>query len=238
MSERGLIDRILVVEDEEKIALLLRDYLQAAGYSVQLCSRGDLAAAAARDLQPSLVLLDVRLPGCDGFDVCRQIRAESDVPIIMVTARIEEIDRILGLELGADDYVCKPFSPREVVARVRAQLRRTQQSVAAAESPQPARLRFEDTTHRVYFDAVELSLTPVEYRLLGALSARRDAVLSRDRLMDAAYDDHRVVSDRTMDSHLKNLRRKLQQAGAPEDVLQSVYGIGYRLSLVPASSVD
>lgn len=234
MSERTPQERILVVEDEEKIASLLHDYLQAADFSVRLCDRGDLALAAARDWQPALVLLDVRLPGCDGFDVCRQIRAESDVPIIMVTARVEEIDRILGLELGADDYVCKPFSPREVVARVRAQLRRSQQAVAAEQSPQSTRLRFDDIAHRVYFDSVELALTPVEFRLLGALAERRDSVLSRDRLMEAAYDDHRVVSDRTMDSHLKNLRRKLQQAGAPEDVLQSVYGIGYRLSLVPA----
>ncbi len=219
---------VLVVEDEIKIAELLRDYLQAADFNVQLCGRGDHAAEAVRQGQPAVVLLDVRLPGCDGFEACRQIRAESNVPIIMLTARIEEIDRILGLELGADDYVCKPFSPREVVARVRAQMRRTQ---LAASSVGERRLRIDESAHRIFLDGHELPLTPVEYRLLGALAARRDSVLSRDRLLQAAYDDHRIVSDRTMDSHLKNLRRKLQQAGAAADVLSSVYGVGYRLSL-------
>lgn len=220
--------RILVVEDELKIAELLRDYLQAADFDVQLCGRGDQAADAVRHGQPAVVLLDVRLPGCDGFEACRQIRTQSNVPIIMLTARVEEIDRILGLELGADDYVCKPFSPREVVARVRAQLRRMQLATSPVSE---RRLTNDESAHRFFFDGHELPLTPVEYRLLRALAARRDAVFSRDRLMQAAYDDHRIVSDRTMDSHLKNLRRKLQQAGASADVLNSVYGVGYRLSL-------
>lgn len=220
--------RVLLVEDEPKISALLQDYLQAAGYRVRCCARGDEAAEAARAWNPQLVLLDINLPGCDGYEVCRQLRAESRVPIIMLTARIEEIDRVLGLELGADDYVCKPFSPREVVARVRALLRRCE---AWTEPSSGARLRFDDDAHRATLDAAELALTPVEYRLLQALAQRPGSVFSRQRLMDRAYADHRIVSDRTVDSHLKNLRRKLQQAGAEGDVIEAVYGVGYRLVL-------
>jgi two-component system response regulator BaeR len=174
---------------------------------------------------PSLILLDLMLPGRDGMDVCRELRSFSDVPVIMVTARAEEIDRLLGLELGADDYVCKPYSPREVVARVRAVLRRFERPDGARAS----RVQVNAETWRASLDGRPLDLTPVEFRLLEALAAKPGRVLSRDQLLDRIYDDHRVVSDRTVDSHVKNLRRKLAAAAPGEELLSSVYGVGYRL---------
>jgi two-component system response regulator BaeR len=216
----------MVVEDEPKIAALLVDYLHAAGYVTCSCGRGDQAVEMARAFKPDLLLLDINLPGCDGHEVCRQLRRESRVPILMLTARIEEVDRILGLELGADDYVCKPFSPREVVARVRALIRRSKDWSQPAPS---GRLHFDEACHRVELDRKPLNLTPVEFRILRALAQRSGSVLSRHRLMDCAYDDHRVVSERTIDSHLKNLRRKLQEISGPGEVIEGVYGVGYRL---------
>lgn len=220
--------RVLVVEDEAKIAALLRDYLQAEHHEVRCCSDGDLAVVQALDWPADLVLLDVNLPGRDGYAICRELRSRSELPILMLTARVEEIDRILGLELGADDYVCKPFSPREVMARVRALLRRVHGPAGHTPS---GRLRFDDVRHEALLDGQPLALTPVEYRLLHALAARPGSVLSRARLIDHAYADHRVVSERTMDSHLKNLRRKLQATGDTEATVEGVYGVGYRLKL-------
>jgi two-component system response regulator BaeR len=217
------IAHILVVEDEPKIAALLRDYLVASGYRCSVLERGDEAAAWVRTHRPDAVLLDVMLPGVDGLSVCRDVRAFSNVPILMVTARVEEIDRLLGLELGADDYICKPFSPREVVARVRAVLRRAQ-APAGAEPP-PLHLDEDRFEARVHGRA--LALTPVEFRLLRKLAAQPGRVFSRAQLIDALYVDHRVVSDRTVDSHVKNLRRKLAETGV--DPVSSVYGVGYRL---------
>jgi two-component system response regulator BaeR len=221
--------RVIVIEDEAKIAVLLRDYLVAAGHQVKLCADGATAVPQALAWPADLALLDINLPGKDGYSICRELRASSDLAIIMLTAKVEEIDRILGLELGADDYVCKPFSPREVLARVKAQLRRARsvQGEVAGGSP----LHFDEERHEVRFSGECLPLTPVEYRLLKALSLRTGSVLSRARLIDAAYDDHRVVSERTVDSHLKNLRRKLQRAGASGDVVEGVYGVGYKLVL-------
>lgn len=221
--------RVLVVEDEAKIAALLRDYLEAAGFVVRVCADGDAATALAQAWPADLVLLDVNLPGKDGFAVCRELRAAGSLPILMLTARVEEIDRVLGLELGADDYVCKPFSPREVVARVKALLRRSHGGIAAGVTGSP--LQFDAEAHEARLAGVLLPLTPVEYRLLQALAARPGSVLSRARLIDAAYDDHRVVSERTMDSHLKNLRRKLLDAGGQAVTIEGVYGVGYKLVL-------
>jgi two-component system response regulator BaeR len=221
--------RVLVVEDEPKIAALLRDYLQAEGHVVRCCDDGGIAAAVAQDWDAELVMLDVALPGRDGYAVCRELRAFSDVPILMLTARVEEIDRILGLELGADDYVCKPFSPREVMARVRALLRR--RHPASERTPLSPRLVFDEGRHEASLDGRALVLTPVEYRLLKALGQRPGSVLSRARLIDHAYADHRVVSERTMDSHLKNLRRKLQAVAGETIAVDGVYGVGYRLTL-------
>lgn len=220
--------RIFVVEDESKIAALLHDYLQAAGYHVRCCDDGAEAVALALAWPADVVLLDVQLPGKDGYSICRELRQTSEVPILMLTARVEEIDRILGLELGADDYLCKPFSPREVVARVKALLRRSQATASAASN---GGLHFDEARHVAIFHQQVLTLTPVEYRLLRALAARPGTVLSRQKLMDTAYDDHRIVSERTMDSHLKNLRKKLQLICGHGEIIEGVYGLGYKLSL-------
>lgn len=219
----------MVIEDEAKIAALLRDYLEAAGYTVRVCSDGQEAVAQTLAWGADIALLDVNLPGKDGFAICRELRAASALPILMLTARVEEIDRVLGLELGADDYVCKPFSPREVVARVRAQLRRSQGAAHNGAATGP--LRIDEAAHEAHVGGSLLSLTPVEYRLLKALAARPGSVLSRTRLIDAAYEDHRIVSERTMDSHLKNLRRKLHEAGGDSVSIEGVYGVGYKLVL-------
>ena len=215
--------RVLIVDDEPKIAALLRDYVINAGYETSVLETGLGVADWVRANKPDAILLDVMLPGESGLAICKAVREFSDVPILLITARVEEIDRLLGLELGADDYICKPFSPREVVARVKAVLRRTSASVAAiASSIELDEARFEGRVR-----GHVLILTPVEFRLLGKLLAQPGRVFSRQQLMDAAYRDHRVVSDRTVDSHVKNLRRKLTDAGF--DPITSVYGVGYRL---------
>ena len=219
---------IFIVEDEQKLARLLADYLAAAGFATRHFADGLEVVAAAREHRPRLVLLDLMLPGKNGLDLCRELRATSAVPIIMVTARVDEIDRLLGLELGADDYVCKPFSPREVVARVKAVLRRAERTDAPAK---PARLMIDDERHVATLDSCALDLTPVELRLLKALAEEPGRILRRERLMSHIYTDHRVVTDRTVDSHVKNLRRKLAAAGQGDTLVRSIYGVGYRLDL-------
>ncbi len=217
---------ILIVEDEPKIAALLADYLRAqGGFSSTIVARGDEVLRQFHAEQPDLVLLDLMLPGLDGIEVCKQLRAVSQVPVIMVTARVEEIDRLLGLELGADDYICKPFSPREVVARVKAVLRRSERS----KSGKPLHaLAMDRETFTARLNGREMALTPVEFALLQTLSAHSGRVFSRDQLMNRMYSDYRVVSDRAVDTHIKNLRRKLAQASGVEDLIKSVYGLGYR----------
>ncbi len=217
---------ILIVEDEPKIAAVLADYLRAkGGYATRTLVRGDTVLAELRRAPPDLLLLDLMLPGLDGIEVCKQVRAESDVPIIMVTARVEEIDRLLGLELGADDYICKPFSPREVVARVKAVLRRTTSAGA-----RPAGLELDGERFTARYRGQPLQLTPVEFALLRTLAAQPGRVFSRDQLMNEMYSDYRVVSDRAVDTHVKNLRRKLDTAAEGVELIESVYGLGYRYS--------
>jgi two-component system response regulator BaeR len=219
-----MADRILVVEDEQKLAELLRDYLVQEGFEVALLDRGDAVEPWMRAHGAELVLLDLMLPGRSGLEVCKALRAFSDASIIMVTARVEEIDRLLGLELGADDYVCKPFSPREVVARVKAVLRRAQRRDAA---PAPG-LVLDDAGLQATLDGKDLGLTAVEFQLLKVLAARPGRIYSRDQLMDAMYRDERVVSDRTVDSHVKKLRRKIGDAAPGRELVHSVYGVGYK----------
>jgi two-component system, OmpR family, response regulator BaeR len=226
MSDIERRDLILIVEDEPKIAALLTDYLLASGYRCQTQLTGLGVDAAIREAAPALMLLDVMLQGKDGLTICREVRAGSALPIIMLTARVEDIDRLLGLELGADDYICKPFNPREVVARVKAVLRRAHTPVNA---PVGAGLVLDTERFEARIDGHALTLTPVEFRLLRALSARPGHVLSRDRLLAAAYDDHRIVSDRTIDSHIKNLRRKMSDANGGVDRVRSIYGVGFKL---------
>jgi two-component system response regulator BaeR len=217
-------DTILIVEDEQKLAQLLADYLKAAGYATHRIAEGTPVVDWVRTNAPTLILLDLMLPGRDGLDICREIRGFSAVPIIMTTARVEEIDRLLGLELGADDYVCKPYSPREVVARVKAVLRRT----AVAPEHRTGLLELDEASLRARASGREVELTAVEFALLKTLYAAPGRIFSRDRLMDRIYRDHRIVSDRTIDSHVKKLRRKLAALVPERELVHSVYGVGYR----------
>jgi len=219
---------ILIVEDQPKLASLLHDYLVAAGYQARCLSNGLDVVPAVRAAKPSLILLDIMLPGRDGLEVCRDLRSFSDVPIVLITARIEESDRLQGLDLGADDYICKPFSPREVVARVKAILRRGPLIDEEVKAP---RLIVDPDHFRATLDGIDLGLTPVEMRLLHTLANAPGRVFSRDQLMDKLYFDHRVVTDRTVDSHIKNLRRKLDLVSSDEEIVQSIYGVGYTLKL-------
>lgn len=219
---------ILVVEDEPKLATLLEDYLRAAGFEAASIADGREVMPAVRARRPEAILLDLMLPGKPGLDVFREVRAYADIPVVMVTARVEEVDRLVGLELGADDYVCKPYSPREVVARLKAVLRRGRR-----EQPQgrPAGLALDAQRYEAMLDGHLLELTPVEFRLLRTLAARPGRIFPRAELLDNLYEDHRVVADRTVDSHVKNLRRKLQRVRPEEEIVHSVYGVGYKLEL-------
>jgi len=218
--------RILIVEDEDKIANLLRDYLQAQGYVTHHIARGDEVEEWVRHHPVDLVLLDVMLPGQSGLQICKALRTFSEAAIIMVTARVDEIDRLLGLELGADDYICKPFSPREVVARVATVLRRTRLVPQAATRTMGISL--EPDSWRASLDGVVLDLTAVEFKLLEVLSKQPGRIFSRDQLMDAIYRDERIVADRTIDSHVKKLRRKLSDVVPEQEFIHSVYGVGYQ----------
>ena len=216
--------RILIVEDEAKLAALEADYLKSEGFEPYCIANGLEVVAWVRANAPDLILLDLMLPGRDGLEICRELRTFTDVPVVMVTARVEEIDRLIGLDLGADDYVCKPFSARELVARVKAILRRGRAAVANA-------LVLDEERHRATLDGKLLDLTPVEFRLLGALAAAPGRVFSRDKLLERLYADHRVVTDRTVDAHVKNLRRKLEEVRPGTELVRSIYGIGYSLEL-------
>ncbi|MGJ7510715.1 response regulator [Variovorax sp. GT1P44] len=217
--------RILVVDDEDDIATVLVDYLRHAGYDTERVADGESALERMRADPPDLTLLDIMLPRLDGLSVLQQARQHTAHPVILLTARIEEVDRLLGLELGADDYVCKPFSPREVVARVRAVLRR---SLAGNDAP-PVRKRvlLDDLHWRATLDGAALNLTRLEFRLLQVLSRQPGRIFPRSQLLDLAYDDNADVTERAVDSHIKNLRRKLAAAGPAHDWIRSVYGVGF-----------
>jgi len=219
-----MTDAILIVEDELKLADLLGDYLNAAVYETHHIAEGTPVADWVRLHKPALILLDLMLPGRDGLEICRDIRAFSSVPVIMTTARVEEIDRLLGLELGADDYVCKPYSPREVVARVKAVLRR----IGSPKNVHPGRLMLDQNSLRVSTGQSGIELTVVEFALPQTLHSSPGRIFPRDRLMEHIYDDRRIVSDRTIDSHVKKLRRKLAELVPNLDLIHSVYGVGYR----------
>lgn len=217
---------ILIVEDEIKLANLLMDYFKLTEYEPYHIDHGDQVIPWVKEQQPQAILLDIMLPGKNGIELCREIRQFSNVPILMVTAKVDEIDRLLGLELGADDYICKPFSPREVVARVRAVLRRAQRAEQVNSS-----LALDEQRLLVSYRGAEVSLTAVEFQLLKPLIAKPGRIFTREQLMDNMYSDHRIVSHRTIDSHIKKLRRKLAALSEDEDFIQSVYGAGYRLLL-------
>jgi two-component system response regulator BaeR len=219
-----MAERILIVEDEAKLAGLLRDYLAQEGYEAHILHRGDEVEDWVRSHPTDLVLLDLMLPGKSGLEVCKALRATADVSIIMVTARVDEVDRLLGLELGADDYVCKPYSPREVVARVKAVLRRAKRASAAED----ASLRLDDAAFKATLGGRDLGLTAIEYQLLKVLSAHPGRIYTRDQLIDAMYRDERVVSDRTVDSHIKKIRRKIAALEPERELIHSLYGVGYK----------
>lgn len=218
---------ILIVEDEPKLARLLVDYLHQAGYDTHQIGNGNEVVSWVREHAPDLILLDLMLPGTDGLTVCRELRNFSQVPVIMVTARVEEVDRLLGLELGADDYICKPFSPREVVSRVKAVLRRA----SAATPQQTPGFTLDEHRLEVRFEGATVVLTAVEFQLLKRLASEPGRIFSRDHLMAGMYQDHRIVSDRTIDSHIKKLRKKLAEMWPQTEFIHSVYGAGYRFEL-------
>jgi DNA-binding response OmpR family regulator len=217
---------ILVVDDEPKVARLARDYLEKNGFRVLTAGDGQTALAAARRERPDLVILDLMLPQVDGREVCRILRRESDVPIIMLTALSEEIDQVAGLEIGADDYITKPFSPRALVARVRALLRRTRGDIIASGIIRAAGLEIDPGKYSVSFRGSPIKLTPNEFKLLRLLASHPGQTLTREQLLD---DLHGAASsvDRSVDSHIKNLRKKLESASG-ESMIETVYGIGYR----------
>jgi two-component system response regulator BaeR len=217
-------ERVLIVEDEAKLAGLLRDYLAQDGFEVSVLHRGDEVEPWVSTHDVDLVLLDLMLPGKNGLEVCKALRASSGVAIIMVTARVEEIDRLLGLELGADDYICKPFSPREVVARVKAVLRRAKRG----ERPAEAGVKLDEAGYRATIGGKDLNLTAVEFQLLKVLADHPGRIYTREQLMDAMYRDQRVVGDRTVDSHIKKIRRKITAVLPDREVVHSIYGLGYK----------
>jgi len=217
-------ERILIVEDEPKLAALLSDYLTASGFESIILNNGNDVVPWARDHKPDLVLLDVMLPGRDGMGICRELRTFSLIPIIMVTAKVEEIDRLLGLEFGADDYICKPFSPREVVARVKAVLRRTRDG----QTMQAHGLVLDEERYRAALHGRDLELTAVEFKLLRLLTEHPGRIYGRQQIMEKIYPDDRFVNDRTIDSHIKKLRRKIETVDPRAALIQSVYGVGYK----------
>lgn len=222
--------RVLIVDDDKHISELLKLYFEKDGFEVVSCYTGDAVMPMVRAVKPDVIILDLMLPGMSGFDIMRQLRRESDVPVLMLTARSDTLDKIIGLELGADDYICKPYSPREVVARVKAVLRRS----LAVPAPTAEGLVLDTAGFRVRSPHGEVELTAVEFHLFAALQREPGRIFSRAQLMDRIYDDQRVVSDRTIDSHVKKLRKKLAEVWPEGELIHSVYGAGYRYEADPA----
>ena len=225
-------EKILIVEDEARIVRTLSLYLEKAGFEVSAVSDGKRAIPVFQKENPALVLLDLNLPQIDGLDICREMRKLHNVPIIMLTARIEETDRLIGLELGADDYITKPFSPREVVARIRAVLRRSQSSAGQSDTLRAGSLLVDLAGYRVWLGDTQLSLTQSEFDILVALTAHKGRVLSRVQILDATQGIAFEGFERTIDQHIKNLRKKIKNEIGDIPVIDTVYGVGYRLDSV------
>ncbi len=221
---------ILIVEDEVKIANILKDYLKKEGYDVSVMTRGDTVIPLMKENPPDLILLDLMLPGMDGTEICREIRKFSNVAIIMITAKIEEVDRIIGLEIGSDDYICKPFSPREVVARVKAVMRRVYSQEKEKELAIGPVLLNEET-RQVTVNGIILRLTPTEFDLLKLMIKRPGRVFSRNELIDQVQGYSFEGYDRTVDSHIKNLRKKIAAHYSEQEIIHSVYGVGYKIEI-------
>lgn len=222
--------KILVVDDEPKIVQLTRDYLERAGFSVVTAADGKSALSAARAEHPDLVLLDLGLPAMDGLDVTRTLRRDTNIPIIILTARNEETDKLVGLELGADDYITKPFSPKEVVARVRAVLRRFEHAAAGAETIRAADLELDVPRLRATVSNRVVELTPTEFHLLAALAGEPGRVFTRAQLLDAVRGMAIESYERAIDAHVKNIRRKIEPNPREPQYVLSVYGVGYKFA--------
>ena len=220
---------VLIVEDEKKLADIMIAYLNKEQFRVTHYESGSGVSDWVKNNQPNIILLDLMLPDVNGKDLCKEIRQFSTVPIIMVTAMIDEIDRLIGLELGADDYVCKPFSPKEVVARVKAVLRRSEGDFNQGEIYDA--FQVNDETYSIKLHGDRLDLTPVEFRLLKMFIQSPGRVFNRDQILDNIFEDGRIVLDRTVDTHVKNLRHKLKTATPEHDYVRSVYGIGYSFEI-------
>ena len=217
-------EHILIVEDDPRLSIIIRDYLTQADFKTTCLNNGLDVIPLVREQSLDLIILDLMLPGMDGLDLCREIRRFSNIPIIMVTARAEEVDRLLGLELGADDYICKPFSPREVVARVKTVLRRTAPEAVSLQQD----LVLDEACQKAAIFGQSLPLSTVEFKLLHFLVSNPGRIYSRDQLMDAMYSDRRIVTDRTIDSHIKKLRKKIAAAAPERELIHAVYGAGYK----------
>jgi len=219
--------RVLVVEDDRKISELLQNYLRASSYVAEAAYDGRDALRQIERQVPDAVILDWMLPGMDGISVCKAVRAFSDVPILMLTARIDEVDRLIGLDTGADDYVCKPFAPREVIARIRALLRRAEGRVKTSIKP----WEIDDASFRISWRGQWLPLTRIEFMMFRLLLSRPGRVYSRDQLLASVHDSQRDISDRAIDTHIKNLRKKVHAVDQCHDCIASVYGVGYRFDI-------
>ncbi len=220
--------RILIADDEPNIREVISFALERAGFAVAMARNGSEALQQFRRGSVDLIILDIGMPEMDGLEVCRQIRKSSDVPILFLSARDEEIDRVLGLEIGGDDYVTKPFSARELVARVNVILKRGRNGGGKPAAMNHGRVRLDAERHAVWFEDGAITLTALEFEILGAFMSRPDAVFSREQIMEAAYGGSTYVSDRTIDSHIRNLRAKFAEAGCAS-IVETVHGVGFRL---------
>ena len=228
---------ILIIEDEVELVKVLRSYLESANFNVLAAYRGDTGLSLWQEKNPDLVILDLNLPGLDGLDVAREIRRQTETPIIMVTARVEETDRLIGLELGADDYISKPFSPREVVARVRAVLRRAGATQMKSDILHSGLLQIDLDAHTVTIDGEDIDLTPTEYKLLVALVTQPGRVFSRLQLLEASQGTAYEGYERTIDAHVKNLRAKIEPDPKNPHYIETVFGVGYRFTRDKGSQV-
>jgi two-component system, OmpR family, response regulator BaeR len=225
--------KILIVEDDVKIAELLRDYLEHENFNVSILNRGESVIYEVHHSHPHAILLDLMLPGKDGLTICREIRSFSKVPILIISAKVAEIDRLFGLEIGADDYICKPFSPKEVVARVRAVLRRSNPD----ERLVAGLITIDSDSHQVTIGGSDLHLTPNEFELLRTLVSRPGHVHKRDELVTKIQGHDFDGYDRTVDSHIKNLRKKIDEILPGNEIIETVYGVGYRINIPESANI-
>lgn len=228
--------KILIIEDEVKIAQTLRDYLVREGYEVGMLHDGTDAIELIKTNTPDFLLLDLMLPGKDGVSICREVRTFSNLPIMMITAKVDEIDRLIGLEIGADDYVCKPFMPREIIARIKSIMRRVSEfQVKPTISLTDECIRYRDIQlypkrFECQINTQKIDLTCIQFRMLQALVEQPGRVYSRDALMGCSYEDKRIVSHRTIDSHIKNIRKKINEARTDKnELLHTIYAVGYKI---------